>query len=58
MTTEEFRTLMKEKGWTPTTLAKHWGFKSDSRIHQIARDPHKNPYFVDAIRGLPYINKV
>ena len=57
MTQEEFKAEYTKKGWTPTSLAKRWGFSAPTRIHQIAQDPHKNPYFIDAVKGLPYLEK-
>ncbi|EGU37416.1 hypothetical protein [Vibrio scophthalmi] len=57
MTKEEFKAEYTKKGWTATTLAKRWGYTAATRIHHIAVDPHKNPYMIDAVRGLPYIIK-
>jgi transcriptional regulator with XRE-family HTH domain len=53
MNKEEFKKLYQSKGWTQKELAERWGFSTDSRIRQIQSDPHKNPYFIDAIIGLP-----
>ncbi|MGR6830988.1 hypothetical protein [Aliivibrio wodanis] len=57
MTNEEFKHEYTKKGWTPTTLAKRWGYTAPTRIHQLAKNTQKNPYIIDAVRGLPYIIK-
>lgn len=53
MTPQEFKKIYQSKGYTQKELANRWGFAGDSRIRQIQMNPHKNPYFIDAIKGLP-----
>ena len=57
MSPEEFEKECKEKGWTQAQLAKRWGFSDARRIRQIKANPSKNPHFIDAIKGLPYLLK-
>lgn len=57
MTPEEFEAEYKKKGWNQTMLAERWGFSDARRVRQIKADPTKNPYYVDAVRGLPYLQK-
>jgi hypothetical protein len=55
MTAEEFKAAYEEKGFSPKTLAERWGFTSATRIHQLAKK--HTPLHVDAVRGLPYLEK-
>lgn len=57
MNQDEFKKAYQEKGWTPALLAERWGFTDTRRIHQLAKDENRRPYWIDAVRGLPYIEK-
>lgn len=57
MNQDEFKKTYQDKGWTPSLLAKRWGFKGPRRIHQLAADENRPPYWTDAVRGLPYLEK-
>lgn len=57
MNQDEFKKIYQEKGWTPTKLAERWGFKGARRIHQLAADENRPAYWIDALRGLPYLEK-
>jgi len=56
ITKEQFKLLYTAKGWTATKLAKRWGYKDTSRIHQIARDENRPLRYDDMLLGLP-LNK-
>ncbi len=57
---EEFKEVYESKGWTPSELAKRWGYTAPTRIHQIASDVengHKRAQaYIDMLRGLPKKN--
>ena len=52
MTPEEFKELVRGKGWTYRALAVRWAM-SETRVSQIARDAERPLYYDDAIRALP-----
>lgn len=52
LTSDEFRDLLASKGWTVHDLVSRWG-RSIRRIHQIATNESRSPYYQDALRGLP-----
>lgn len=56
MTKTEFNQIYRSKGWTPLSLSQRWGFSHQTRIYQIAADPTKNPYYIDAVKGLPDVS--
>ena len=49
---EEFKSLVRGKGWTYRALAQRWQL-SETRVSQIARDDERSLYYDDAARGLP-----
>ena len=57
MTPLKFKSIYQKKGWTQKELAKRWGFVSGRRIRQIQSNPSKNPYYIDAVNGLPFYSK-
>ncbi|MDU4254581.1 hypothetical protein [Pseudomonas sp.] len=52
LTPDQFKELMKAKGWKPEKLALRWGM-SKRRVQQIAADAERPSYYDDALRGLP-----
>jgi hypothetical protein len=52
MTTEQFKFLVKSKGWLLKEVAERWGIKP-RRMSVIVQEANRNPYYDDAIRGLP-----
>lgn len=56
MTREQFKAIYKAKGWTQKTLAERWGFSDGAHIRLILTTSFR-PHFMDAVRGLPDLNK-
>lgn len=56
MSPEEFKELVRGKGWTYRALAVRWAM-SETRVSQIARDAERPLYYDDAIRALPEIRR-
>jgi len=56
---QDFKDEYEKRGWTPIILAERWGC-SKTRVHQIAVEIEsghkKSQLYVDAVRGLPYLN--
>lgn len=52
MTPDEFKVLVRGKGWTYRALAVRWAL-SETRVSQIARDAERPRYYDDAVRALP-----
>lgn len=52
MTPDEFKKLVRGKGWTYRALAVRWGL-SETRVSQFARDAKRPLYYDDAVRALP-----
>lgn len=57
MTKDEFKAIYESKGWTPTELAKRWGYSAPTRIHQLADNVEKGhkraQAYQDMLHGLP-----
>lgn len=52
LTIQEFKDLMKAKGWTGRALALRWE-KTAPWISKIVNDEAREPHWDDALRGLP-----
>ena len=48
----QIKAILKQKGWKAKEVACRWEI-SERRMSQIVTDIHRNPYYDDAIRGLP-----
>ncbi|MGO4801058.1 hypothetical protein ACEN2T_17410 [Pseudomonas sp. W22_MBD1_FP4] len=53
---QEFKDLMKEKGWTGRALALRWG-KTAVWISKVINDEDREPHWDDAVRGLQKAKK-
>ncbi len=51
MTPEQFKSLVKSKGWLLKEVAERWGIKQ-RQMSNIVQDVNRNLYYDDAIRGL------
>lgn len=51
MTPEQFKSLVKSKGWLLKEVAVRWGIKP-RQMSNIAQDSNRNLYYDDAVRGL------
>ena len=54
---DEFKAEYRRRGWTNRTLAARWG-KSESWFSKLASNPQRGMHWDDAVRGLPFKNKV
>lgn len=57
MTPDEFKVLVRGKGWTYRALAVRWAM-SETRVSPIARDAERPLYYDDAARALPDLKAV
>ena len=51
MTPEQFKLLVKSKGWLLKEVAERWGIQQ-RQMSNIVQDVNRNLYYDDAIRGL------
>ncbi len=52
MTPDQFKSLVKSKGWLLKEVAERWGIKP-RRMSVIVQEKNRNPYYDDAVIGLP-----
>jgi hypothetical protein len=53
-TPDEYRSVMKYKGYTQRSLSERWD-KSEAWISKIINNPARDPVWNDALRGLPFV---
>lgn len=51
---DEYKEIIKEKGWNLTEVSVRWGYKSSVRVHQIANNENRPIRYDDMVKGLPY----
>lgn len=54
---DEFKGETRRKGWSNRALALRWGV-SETWVSKVGSNPNRNPYWDDALRGLPFFKDV